>query len=371
MTALDSIKHYISFLQTGFVSLNPRNGQVLAWIGGINHQFFKYDHVLSKRQAGSVFKPMVYLKALENDVNPCDYYANDSIVYEDFENWTPANADKQFGGVYSVQGALINSVNTIAVKLLMEAGIDSVIHLAKEMGIESDMPEVPSLGLGTAQVSVLEIALAYSILTNEGRKVQPNFLLRIEDKNGNVIKRFGNDQKGKRVITEEIREKMTMMLQGVAERGTARSISKNYSIPGDVAGKTGTTQNHSDGWFVGYTPNLVFASWVGADFPGIHFQSLRYGQGAYTALPISAKFLVNLSNDSNSKEYFGRFAYNSINPSDYNCEDYREKAPGFIEKIFDKEIFQKESGKKKDKKGILKKIIGLFKKDKKDTIHAE
>jgi len=378
MSRMDSIQHYIKFLQTGFTAINPKNGNILAWIGGINHRFFKYDHVTSKRQMGSVFKPIVYTKALQSGIKPCDFYSNDSIVYKEYDNWTPANADRKYGGVYSVQGALINSVNTVSVQLMMEAGIKPTIKFAKNLGFKDSLPGVPSLALGAASTSVLNLAEIYTAYSNKGTKKSSSALIRIEDNNGNLLEQFSEKTKSKKVIAPAIAEKMTLMLENVIQRGTGSSI-KRFKFSGSLAGKTGTTQNHSDGWFMGYTPSLVTVCWVGADYPEVHFKSLKYGQGAATALPITGYFLQDLSTKQISTAYLKRFRYKHIDFESFNCMDYREKAPGLIEKLFGIKLFKGKDSVKKDEKlkhpkkkkqeqGFFKRLINKFKgdKDKKD-----
>ncbi|MGM0531967.1 MAG: transglycosylase domain-containing protein [Bacteroidota bacterium] len=322
MSPMDSIKHYLSMLNAGFMAMNPHNSNILAWLGGIDHRFFKYDHVISKRQVGSTFKPFVYSNALKNGAKPCHYYSNDSLVYEEYDNWSPNNANREHGGIYSLQGALVNSVNTISVQVLMEAGIDSTIQLAKNMGINSDFPEVPSLALGSMTASVREMAEAYTGFANEGKPSKGKVLLRIENSDGKVLETFESKNKSRQVLDEKTSEQITMMLQDVVKKGTARSLPRNFNYSGDVAGKTGTTQDHADGWFVGYTPNLVFASWVGAEYPSLHFNNLMYGQGAATALPIAGYFLNDLHKQHPNSKYFGNFRYHRIDTSEYSCPGY-------------------------------------------------
>ena len=371
MSPLDSVKHYLKFLQAGFTAINPKNGNVLAWVGGVDHRYFKYDHVTSKRQMGSVFKPFVYLKALQKGIEPCDYFENDSIVYEEFDNWTPANADRQYGGVYSMQGALVNSINTVTVQLLMEAGIQPTKQLATKLGFDS-LPEEPSLALGTAGSSVINLAEIYTTFTNKGLPVSSRKVLRIENNEGEILEEYQSQKssESERFVSKKHAEQMVMMLENVVERGTAQSIN-NFSIKGDLAGKTGTTQNHSDGWFIGLTPNLVTVSWVGAEYPQIHFENIRQGQGAAMALPITGYFLEGLSKAELSEKYTGSFEYSTIDTSLYNCEDYREKPPGLLEKLFNIKLFKKEDSQEeiekekgdKEKQGFFKRILEKLKKD--------
>lgn len=377
MSVMDSVEYYLKFLHAGFIAIDPDNGNILAWIGGIDHQFFKYDHVRSKRQMGSVFKPFVYANALESGVKPCDFYPNDSIVYEEFDNWTPSNADRTYGGVYSVQGALVNSVNTVSVQLLMEAGIPNTIKRARMMGFKDSLPEVPSLALGTASSSVLNLAEAYTTFSNTGTFQPARKLLRIENSEGEVLEKFTSPEKQKNVLSSATSEEINMMLQNVIQRGTAQSLKK-FPYADRMAGKTGTTQNHSDGWFVAYSPDIVTACWVGADYPEVHFQSIQYGQGAATALPVTGYFLQNLSQNKQNKHHFPSFQYKEIDTTSFKCADYREKAPGLLEKLFNIQLFKSKKDKrdsndttegreKEKKKGFFKRLFNKIKGDKDHT----
>ncbi|HKL38882.1 MAG TPA: transglycosylase domain-containing protein, partial [Bacteroidales bacterium] len=278
MSPVDSVRHYLKILRAGFMAMDPKNGHILAWLGGIDHRFFKYDHVTSRRQVGSTFKPVVYANALKNGIEPCDYFPNDSLVYTEYDQWSPANASGEYGGVYSVKGGLVHSVNTVSVQLLMEGGIDSTIALAGRMGLDGNYPRVPSLALGTLNASVKQMAEAYTTFANDGIYRKGKVLYKIENQQGEVLEVFHQEEdQPQRILTPSVSEQVTMMLQGVVDRGTARSLKRNFRFDGDIAGKTGTTQDHADGWFVGFNPNLVFAGWVGAAYPAVHFRNLQYG----------------------------------------------------------------------------------------------
>lgn len=326
---LDSIKHYLSLLQAGFLAMETTTGEIRAWVGGINYKHFKYDHVMAKRQAGSTFKPVVYLAALEQGKSPCDYYPNDSIVYEEFDGWSPRNSDRSYGGYYSMKGAIINSVNTVSTQIMIETGIDSVLALASKAGIESSLPAVPSLALGTGEVSLYELIRVYQAIANKGISMEPVYISRIEDKDGTLLfeeKRImGN---GVPICYPANAEIMTEMLRGVVNRGTAASLRSQYNIYSDIAGKTGTTQNNSDGWFIGFSPTLVAGVWVGGDIQNIRFRDMRYGQGAFSAMPIFAGFTRYAYND----ERWGFMQHELFSISDsiratLDCDDFRETLP--------------------------------------------
>jgi penicillin-binding protein 1A len=326
---LDSIKHYLSFLQSGFLAMEVATGEIRAWVGGINYKYFKYDHVTAKRQAGSTFKPVVYLTALEQGKSPCDYYPNDSIVYDEYEGWTPRNSDRTYGGFYSLQGALVNSVNTVSSGLILETGIDSVIAMAHRGGITSPLPAVPSLALGTGEVSLYEMVRFYQAVANHGISMDPVWITRIEDKEGNLLFNEAKTGNGGTAICDPVNaEIMTEMLRGVVNRGTAAGLRSQYGIYSDIAGKTGTTQNYSDGWFIGFTPGLVAGVWVGGDIQNIRFREMSYGQGAFAAMPVWAEFIKHTYED----ERWGYLQHEVFDISDstrsmLECDDFMETKP--------------------------------------------
>jgi penicillin-binding protein 1A len=325
---LDSIRHYLGLLQAGFLAMEVGTAEIKAWVGGINHEHFKFDHVLARRQAGSTFKPLVYLTALEQGISPCEYFANDSVVYEEHEGWTPRNADLQYGGYYSMQGALVHSVNTVSVDLLMRVGIDSVLMMSEKAGITSTLLAVPSLALGSGEISLFELVGAYQAMANLGVAREPLCILRIEDRNGQVLEEAGPPAKGRAICSPENAEIMIEMLRGVVNHGTASALRNTYGIPAAMAGKTGTTQNYADGWFIGFTPDLVAGAWVGGDLQNVRFQTLQYGQGAYTALPIWAGFMRRtLTVEAWRGMQKDTFLISETTRSQLMCEDYREKKP--------------------------------------------
>jgi penicillin-binding protein 1A len=330
MSVYDSIVYYQKFLQTGIISMEAKTGYVRAWVGGINSEYFKYDHVTSKRQAGSTFKPIVYSAALKNGLDPCRYFANDSLSYEEYNNWTPKNSPGGYGGYYSMKGALTHSVNTISVKILEETGIEEVIRFSGELGISGELPQVLSLALGTGDVSLKEMVQAYSIFLNQGRTVEPIYLKRIEDKHGNIL------YEGNSVISDPHLDPydallMTEMMKSVVDKGTASSLRTVYGFDNEIAGKTGTTQNNTDGWFIGFTPVLITGVWVGGDHPKVRFRYGGYGQGAAAALPIWALYMQKLYRNPLYK-YSKSLTFEI--PGDVkeklDCEDYKRKLSIFF-----------------------------------------
>lgn len=360
ISPVDSIKHYFRFLQSGLLAMEAKTGYIRAWVGGIDHRYFQYDHVIAKRQPGSVFKPFIYAAALESGRKPCDFIANDSIVYEEYDNWTPRNADGKYGGYYSMKGGLTHSVNTISVGLLMDIGFDRVIKLAKSLGISEKLPEVPSLALGVAEVSLFELIQAYSVFDNKGRLVKPIYLRRIEDKSGNIIYEQKPHISEVNLISSHTAEIITEMLVNVVNNGTASSLRSTYGFDNDIAGKTGTTQMNTDGWFIGYTPDLIAGVWVGGDNPVIRFKSMSLGQGSHAAMPVWARFMQKLYHDP-------LYKYSKDSEFDISEEIKHElECPDFKEQQYDsfKDLLEKKG------ESVIELIKRIFRKreKKEDTL---
>lgn len=325
MSSLDSVLHHFGMLQCGMLAMDGRTGEILAWVGGPNYKYFKYDHVLSARQVGSTIKPLVYATAIDQGVKPCDYYANDSIVYADYDDWVPKNANNRYGGYYSVEGALVNSVNTISVQLLMESGIGETKLKLQEAGITAPLPEVPSLALGSAEIPLVQMVQAYSVFLNEGRVKKPKFLKKITDANGEVIYESPRSGSGDPVFSEATIQTMQALLMGVTERGTAASLRTQYGITGELGGKTGTTQNQTDGWFMGLTPEIIVGVWVGGDSPVVRFRNLSTGQGGRTAMPVFARFIQKARKNNRSLQLTtGSFNVPDRIYAQLSCEDFKE-----------------------------------------------
>lgn len=343
MSPKDSIIYHQSFLNAGFLAMEPKTGLIRAWVGGINHEHFKYDHVTARRQVGSTFKPIVYAAALENGVDPCEYISNELVEYADYKNWTPRNANNEYEGFYSMQGGLTHSVNTISVKLILETGVDKAVDLAEKMHISS-VPKEPSIALGTADISLYEMVAAYGVFANRGYYVEPVYLFGIKDQNGNMIKDFTKEQKIEPVMSRETADMMVQMMKSVVDSGSASRIRYAYGLRNDIAGKTGTTQSQADGWFIGMLPNLVAGSWVGGDNRLVRFRTTSLGQGANTALPIWANFMTSINKDKRfTKARDARFPQpSSAVLRNLDCPMFKpEEEPGLLERIF--------AGSKKDK----------------------
>lgn len=301
MTPMDSLKYYAQFLETGFMAIDPVNGEVKAWVGGIDHTFFKYDHVYEgKRQVGSTFKPFVYAAAFDNGFSPCDEELNQPVFFEDEKGnvkWSPKNADGKIGGKMTLRKGLATSTNLITARLMKSIGPEVVCNLAYKMGITSNLDCVPSLCLGTTDLSVFELISAYCPFANQGIYHTPIFVTRIEDKNGNLIEEFFSDSRES--ISPEVAYMTLNALMGVVDEagGTAGRLRYTYGFTNQIGGKTGTTQNNSDGWFVGVTPNLVAGAWVGCSDRRMRFSTMQYGQGAALALPIYGLFMKRVYGD--------------------------------------------------------------------------
>lgn len=305
MTPIDSIRYYKHFLLSGFMAMDPHSGHVKAYVGGINYKSFQYDHVTqAKRQIGSTFKPFLYTLAMRDGYSPCYQVPNVPITLTDQYSgiqWTPNSGSRQEyeRKMVSLQFGLRHSLNNITAWLMGQFGPKGVIEIARNMGVTSYIPEVLSIALGVADLSLYEMVGAYGTFANKGVYTQPIFVTRIEDKNGNILATFS--PKKNEAISEKTAYSMLKMLEGVYQRGTATRLwSENhpYMINAQIGAKTGTTQNQSDGWFMGVTPNLVSGVWTGAEDRSIHFDGIFLGQGANMALPIWALFMNKVYEDS-------------------------------------------------------------------------
>ncbi len=299
LSPMDSIKYYKKMLQCGFMSMEPKTGFVRAWVGGNDYRYFKYDHVKEgKRQVGSTFKPFLYTLAMQEGYSPCYKIPNVRVTFDlpSGEKWSPENADDEYGGMLTLKQGLAESVNCISAYLMKQFGPQAMIEIARKMGITSPIDAVPAICLGTPDVSVYEMVGAYSTFANKGVWTQPVYLTRIEDKNGNVLQDFV--PRKVEAISEETAYLMLKLMEGVVQFGTGVRLRGEYKIPYPIAGKTGTTQNQSDGWFMGITPDLVSGCWVGCEDRIVHFRTLELGQGARTALPIWALYMKRLYADN-------------------------------------------------------------------------
>lgn len=327
MTPLDSIRYYKSFLQAGMMSMEPQTGHIKAWVGGINYKYFQYDHVgQGARQVGSTFKPFVYATAIEQlGMSPCDSIIDSPYTipvgrHHVTASWTPKNSDNKYRGMVTLKKALANSINTVSAKLMDKVGPEAVVNLTKKLGVNADIPLQPSIALGAVEVTVEDMVAAYSTFANQGVYIKPQFIDRIEDKNGVVL--YEPIPESHDVLNKDIAFAVIKLLEGVTEGGSGSRLRTQgggygyervtgypYAFTNPIAGKTGTSQNQSDGWFIGMVPNLVSGVWVGCEDRSARFKSITYGQGATAALPIWGYFMKKCYDDKDlqvSKDEFER-----------------------------------------------------------------
>ena len=333
MTPLDSIRYYKHFLQSGLMAMEPQTGNIKAWVGGINYKYFQYDHVgQGARQVGSTFKPFVYATAIEQlNMSPCDSIIDGPFMirkgrHNVTEDWEPKNSDNRYRGMVTLKRGLANSINTVSAKLMDKVGPEAVVDLAHKLGVKSEIPLQPSIALGAVEITVEDMVAAYSTFANQGVYMKPQFISKIEDKSGVII--YEPIPESHDVLNKDIAYAVVKLLEGVTEGGSGDRLRTTgggngdnrwtgypYSFKNPIAGKTGTTQNQSDGWFMGMVPNLVTGVWVGCEDRSARFKSITYGQGATAALPVWGYFMKLCYADPAlkvSKESFERPANLSI-----------------------------------------------------------
>lgn len=340
MSTMDSMRYYKKFLQTGFVSMDPHTGHIKAWVGGMDHKYFKFDHVKQgKRQPGSTFKPFVYAAAIENGYSPCYTVVDQPVeVYIPGQPaWSPSNADGKFSyDKMTIRKAMAQSVNSITAYMMKKLSPKIIVETARRLGITSDLEEVPSLALGVNDVSIFEMVGAFGTFVNKGEHTTPYYIDRIEDKNGNVIQQF--TPKKRPAMSEEHAYLMLYMLRGGFEEsdGTSQGVSYAIREGNELGGKTGTTQNASDGWYMGVSKDLVSGTWVGGDDRAIHFRSWTAGQGSRTARPIWVKFMTKVYEDKSLQYTKGAFPRPERPLSiEINCDVYEKESQRFADFDYD------------------------------------
>ena len=332
MTPMDSIRYYKWFLQASLVSIESHTGHVKAYVGGLDYRFFKYDHVTqARRQVGSTFKPFLYTLAMqEGEYTPCTRIPNISYSIDlgDGRFWEPHNGGKRIGEEVTLKWALAQSNNWISAYLMNRFGPEAVIGMARRMGVESPIEAVPSICLGVCDLKLIEMVGALSTFANQGVYIKPMFITRIEDKNGNVIERFMPEES--EAMSELTAYKMIELMKGVVQSGTGIRLRSSYGFTNPIAGKTGTTQKQSDGYFMGITPDLTTGVWVGAEDRSVHFRSTSLGQGSHTALPIWAYYMRKVYNDPNLHVSKGDFTKPNLPNVDLNfdCSNYDDDDEG-------------------------------------------
>lgn len=360
---LDSISHYIKMLNAAVYGVNTHNGAVEIYVGGNNFEFLPYNLITSERQVASTFKPIVYTAALEDGQQPCDWINNEVKTYIDYDNWKPENYDHSDGGYYSMVGALAKSVNVPTVATYFNVGPDKLQKTATSLGLDKELKRVPSTALGTTNYSLQNIVHAYIPFATRGYKVEPYYITAIKDAKGNIIYQHENTQEEKEPVLDiKTMETMQLLLKGVVDKGTAVRLKSQYGAKGDWAGKTGTSQDYSDSWFIGFNSDIIIGSWVGCKYPSIHLPS-SIGGGSVAALPIVGSIVSEKYEDPkiNQQLSAGFPVFDEDILSSCDCEFYREE--NTFEKIFD--LFDK---KKKKKGNFFTRLFGNHKKEEKDSI---
>lgn len=335
LSTMDSIRYYRHLMNTGFVSMDPSNGYIKAWVGGINFRFFKYDHVnQARRQPGSLFKAFVYTAAFEHGLGPCDKRTDKPVTISykekgETKSWSPHNSDWNFTwSDLPLKSAFARSVNSVAVQLTDEMGWDKVIGCAQRMGVSSPLRNVPSICLGSSDVTLLEMVNAYCVFLNEGKMNEPVFVTKITDRDGNII--YQHKPEPKQVISAETAFLMGVMLRsGLTDAGGTTQGLWDYDLfnyDTEFGGKTGTSSNFSDGWFIGITPKLVSGAWVGGEHRNARFRTSQLGEGLRTALPLYGLYMEMVLQDPALKQYRGKFVKPEIKISKpYTCSSYVPK----------------------------------------------
>ena len=343
----DSLIHNLTLLHAGLLALDPQTGAVKTWVGGIDFRTQPYDQIFAQRQVASTFKPILYATALEQGIMPCDYLNNKSLIVSDFDNWQPQNYDKSIGGNYSMAASLAKSKNIPTVNLFLNIPFNKLENLWQRLGFTQELVRKPSVALGTANASIYELAVAYSVFANKGYHIEPQTVMTIKAADGTLIykNRLLQSQEKDRVLHQTTSQLMTAMLQKAINEGTGTSLKNKYGITIPLAGKTGTSQGYADAWFAAYTPKLVIVTRVGASSPAIHFDTGANGAGSTLALPLVAKTLKYVQ-----QKYSTPFTPLPEEVADaLFCEDYIEDSgfEKFFESLFknDKTTLEKSQRK--------------------------
>jgi len=371
MSSIDSIKHYLKILHPGMIAVEPQTGKIKVWVGDLDYKYFQYDQVTAPRQVGSVFKPVVYSAAIHHGAQLDAYYENKPKKYENYHNWSPRNSDNRYGGFYTLKGALSQSINTIAVEVLLQTGIEKTIVHAGNLGIKSELPQYPSLALGVANIPLAEMIKPYLVFANKGQLTEPYFLQEIKAPDGTIL------YQAEKVIPQEVitTEESTILsdiLSNVVNEGTGKRLRSVYHLSNELAGKTGTTQNQADGWFIGYNPRIVTGIRVGANDINIHFNSTSLGQGANTALPIFGIFMQKCLN-SHTYGHWQKLTFplpRKALEKDLSVPEFKDHM-NLLDRLGNKKLEKRvrvtdlDTLEKKEKKGIFRKIGNIFKRKEK------
>ncbi len=371
-TYRDSLWHYYRMLHAAVLMIEPGTGNIRAWLGGNDFRYLPYDLVLSRRQIASAYKPVLYTAALENGISPCTYLDNEEKEYEEYNGWHPRNYDNSSGDKIAMWYALAHSMNLPTVDLYFQTGYEALNETCRELGLPVSEGDYPSVALGSMDITLQEIVLAYSAFANHGNIAEPVMIESISDAEGNVV--YSNQEKIQRqAIVPEIALQMTAMLKNVIDEGTGNTLRSTYQIRSEIAGKTGTSQDYTDAWFISYSPNLVIGTWVGAMDPEVHFHSSN-GSGSKLALPVAGLVWSKIENTpSLQKKYTGSFSLPEYCLAQMDCDPIKEQTA--VREFFDKLLDDKKPDKKrpqeqekkteKEKSKVGKFFDGIFKKKKK------
>ena len=331
----DSLKKMMTTLHAGLLAMDPATGAIMAWNGGIDFKTQPYDQILARRQLASVFKPFIFAAALEDGVEPCRYLDNDSVTLSGFNDWSPENYNHSYGGKYSLAGALAQSMNIPTFSLFLMIGFDKVDRLWQEMGFSFPLVNMPSLAMGTAEASILEVARAYAAFANDGMLVTPYLIESVKAPDGRILWQYMPPRRSDRVLSERSATLMAAMLEKAIREGTGASVHSAYGVKVPLAGKTGTSQNYADAWFAAFNPAMVIVSRVGASTPSIHFNSGSYGSGSALALPLVALTLKKVEKNKEIMNVINT-PFAPLPPElemALDCPDFREKS--FFDRLFD------------------------------------
>ena len=331
----DSLKKMMTTLHAGLLAMDPATGAIMAWNGGIDFKTQPYDQILARRQLASVFKPFIFAAALEDGVEPCRYLDNDSVTLSGFNDWSPENYNHSYGGKYSLAGALAQSMNVPTFSLFLMIGFDKVNRLWQDMGFSFPLVNMPSLAMGTAEASILEVARAYASFANGGMLVTPYLIESVKAPDGRILWQYMPPRRSDRVLSERSATLMAAMLEKAIREGTGASVHSAYGVKVPLAGKTGTSQNYADAWFAAFNPAMVIVSRVGASTPSIHFNSGSYGSGSALALPLVALTLKKVEKNKEIMSVINT-PFAPLPPElemALDCPDFREKS--FFDRLFD------------------------------------
>jgi len=359
MTAADSIRQVLLQLHSGTIALNPQTGELLTYVGGIDFATNPYDQIQAKRQLASAFKPVLYTAALSSGKSPCDYIDNQPFTLTDYDDWQPANYNEQSGGKYSLAASLAFSKNIPSVRLLFETGFEKVKEIWQSLGFSNTFEENPSIALGTLEASLYEVATGYSALANGGFLPTPYMIKSIKTRDGRTIYNH-KSVAAQQVLNPSVANQLTAILQKAVNEGTGVSMRSRFGVDIPLAGKTGTSQNFADAWFIGYNPGIIIASRVGASMPIIHFSSGQYGSGSRLALPLVGLTLAHAEKNPETLELISGHFSDEASPELWiTCEDYRE-ATGlekFINVFKNETTTLKKEQQRAKRKGFFKRLF--------------